>query len=154
MNDYYDLEALKRFIEKVDKNYWGSFERFIECKASGIDPEPENLGEGITKEEFLAVARALSALIVVGVDLRKELGIRKKTGPKNARLKQTIHDPEFGIVLSLESGEITYDRAIDLLKREFHVEKTTAEKFIKDRREAVRNIIKIKSLIDRKTSKI
>ena len=151
MNDYYDLEALKRFTEKVDKNCCGSYDRFIECKRSGRDTEPENLGEGITKEEFLAVARALSAVIVAGVDLRKELGIRKKTGPKKGRLGQTIHDPEFGIVVNLEAGEITYSEAVDILMKEFHIEKTASEKFIKDRREAARNVVKIFSVISAKT---
>jgi hypothetical protein len=142
VNDYYDLEALKRFIEKVDKNFWDSHKRFIDSKLSGVAPEPENLGEGITSDELMAASRALAAVIVGGVDLKKELGIRKKTGPKNKRLGQTIHDPEFGIVVSHVAGEITKDEAIYFLERDFAVEETAATDFIKERSEAARNFIR------------
>lgn len=152
-NSYYDLEALKRFVDGVEKNQQEShklfiqeqYKRFLEGKLSGqiekANEQELSLCKEIANADILSVCRALSALIYTGADLKKEFGIRKKSTSTSARLGKTIHDPEFAVLLSLEGNEITHTEAVKYLAVNFCVEKTAAEKFIREHREAAKKLI-------------
>lgn len=155
MNDpdfpYYDLDALKRFIEKVDKNFWEAHGSFVQEQhrlllagelSSDGDKLNFNLAKDLTHDELLAAARALSAVIVGGVDLKEKLGLTFRRGPKSPKkLNHTIHSGEFAAVVSFEARAITHVEAQKLIMLMCGVEKTAAGKYIKDMRATAKKLI-------------
>ncbi|MBS4052516.1 MAG: hypothetical protein KGZ69_15150 [Methylomonas sp.] len=147
--DYYDLEAIKSFITKVNANHSKGFDRFVAAKRLGIEPQEESLSEGLTNDEILAVTRSLAALVFAGVDLKLKFGIRKRSTKKRSgtRLDETIHSPEFGVVMAYVSRDITHTQAVNKIMGLRHVEKRQAESFIKKRRQAAIDAAKIRQMI-------
>lgn len=143
---YYDLEAIRRFVDAISNNLNEAVSDIARKRASGqqIDT-PDELDKitlnGVDVADIRAAHRALAALLYGGADLKKELGLKKKIGPKKSRLDRTIHSFEFMVLCSLEGGAIKYAEAVELLKRGCFVEKTTAEEFIADRRAAAKRFI-------------
>jgi hypothetical protein len=140
---YYDVDQVKSFIDKVLYNFENDFDRTNEARRSGVDPVEVDLGNGITRDEYLAVTRALAAVLVVGVDLRKELGIRKRKSYQSKRCSfdETIHSPEFEVLMALERKEISYTEAEQRLIDESNPGRgrTATHKFIKKRRSAAKD---------------
>jgi hypothetical protein len=144
---YYDLEAIKRFVDTISKNENEAAKSISYKLAAGQAIAPaerdKNTLNGVSLEDIRAAHRALAALLYGGADLKKELGLKQKTGPKKKRkFDMTIHSLEFGILCSLEGGAIKYHEALNYLQNEYwDAGETTAEEFIRDRRDAAKRFV-------------
>lgn len=150
----YSLELIKSFLEKVELNQSKSFDEFIAAKRLGIEPPEKRLAAGLTSEEISAVAMAVAAVVHAGVDLKKELAIRKRPIKKRSgtRLDGTIHSQEFGIVCAYVAKNISYTEAVNNIMSICHVEKRAAETFIKSRKSAAIETEKIRQRIQMATA--
>ncbi|GEM_PF-3910890 len=104
--DKYDLNTLSRFVDSVLKN-----------KES---PAPE-------VKDMIAVAYALQDMFW-GVDLHKKFNLHKR--PKKMDLLCTIHN-DHSIVMAVLNGEITREKALDILMDENDWKEKKAEEYYK-----------------------
>jgi len=108
--NYYDLEAIKRFIDTISKNLnEASFDiasKIAKGQQIDIAGELDKITlNSVEMADIRAMHRALAALLYAGVDLKKELGLKKKRVPKKSRLDKTIHSFEFMVLCSLEVAQ-------------------------------------------------
>ncbi|MEC4747963.1 hypothetical protein [Methylomicrobium sp. Wu6] len=141
---YYDLEAIRRFVDAISKNLNEASSDIAHKRASGqqIDTADE-LDKitliGVELADIRAAHRALAALLYGNANLKKELGLKRKTGKKTKlKFDMTIHSPEFMVLCSLEGGALTYGDAVGFLQDGWGAGQTTAEEFIRDRRAAAK----------------
>jgi len=152
----FDIDAIKRFCDGVSQNQKVKYDEFIKHKLSGesgITPKID-LCNGVSQSDIEQAAFVLSSLVYGGLDIKKELGIKNKSGSKATRLDQTIHSPEFSVVVSYVSGEIKHIEAVQILMSEFFVGKTVAEEFLRSRKQAAEKVLKITSVINKRISAV
>ncbi|MCD2449727.1 hypothetical protein GO003_004900 [Methylicorpusculum oleiharenae] len=132
-SNYYDIEAIKGFVDKVSANHDKAYNNMIQAKRLGTEPPIDDLTADISKDEMLAAMRALAAVVYAGADLKKELGLRKKKAKKRAKARlhdETIHSEEFGIVCAYVAKEIRHKQAVQEIISLRHVGERAAEEFI------------------------
>jgi hypothetical protein len=151
---YLNIEALTRFVETIRENAANGHRQVTYKLANNQPVAPnerfENLLQGVSMQDVREAYLCLSVLLYTEIDVREELGIKPKRGPKKGssrRLDKTIHSPEFVIVCDLEAGNITYTEAVNRLVNDFFVSKTIAESFIKERRGAAKNVVAIQEYV-------
>ena len=158
---FLDLEAVTRFIDAVEKADKTAFDRVCYNQMNNHITSAEEKNayalealKSLSMEDIRAAALSLAVLIRTTENPRELLGIKNKPGPKGSRkLDQTIHSAEFGIVTAYVAKKIRFKEAITRLIEDFNVEETTAKQFIKNRKKAAIECVRIKQTIEQKIKK-
>lgn len=152
-DQFLSLEKLAKFIEIVNTNHSSAITRLATGTATEQDKSPQALIEGLTYSEILEAATCLATLIYTPKNVRELLGVKHKPGGRKSKLSQTIDSEEFGVVVDIELGNISYSDGEKHLIEKFQVDRTTAQRFIADRRQSAKEIIRIKKIITREIKK-